>query len=438
MPDYRLRAIADQLYREIRSRRLLDFPVSWSDEVVFPAYDGLSIRNIPHTIADQVGAPFEQSAPLDQRVWGDDRALYDVERVVLFLSDGLGYLYLQELMDEDPELADTILELTDGRGFVPITSIAPSTTAVALPTLWTGASPAAHGMLGTTMFLREFSTLANMLSYAPMGDPHSKIFAEKGKPLEDFVPVAGLAQHLAEYRVATHNLAYKPYINTGLSRILHRGVRYHYPHAGFSDFWVRVVDVLHETVGQRAYAHIYYHPVDALAHTYGAKNPYVHFEIKQQFQQLLSVLSTAAVQDGQTLFIMSADHGHADAPNLINLRDDPLTQPIRDAMRTGLTGDMRFAYLHLQNRKIQQVLDTVAQHYSHSLIAIESHKALEAGLLGTDGITDETLARIGDVILIPRKGYQVIDPAVGILDLVSWHAGLMQEEMLVPLIWKRI
>ena len=38
--------IANMLETKIRDHRLLDLPVTWSDELIFPYYGGLSLPNI--------------------------------------------------------------------------------------------------------------------------------------------------------------------------------------------------------------------------------------------------------------------------------------------------------------------------------------------------------------------------------------------------------
>lgn len=432
--NFALHQTAEILEAEIRKRKLLNLPVDWADEVIYPAYDGLSIRNIPHSIGHLLNAPLDD-AILDNRVWGDLN-LEGIQRVVTFLSDGLGYLYLRELMDEDPELEDTILQLTGGRGFVPLTSIAPSTTAVALPTLWTGATPATHGMIGTSMFLREYSTYTNMLFNKSIGNLNGTVIPEAD--LNTFVPSPGFAEHLAGHRVPTHLLMVRNLLGKGLlSAVLHRGVTYGYAHGGYSDFWVRLAEVLQDTAGERCYINIYYAPVDSLSHIYGAKNQYIHYEIKQQMKQLLDVLSSQSVQDGQTLFMVIADHGHANAPDKINLQSDE-AESIRRLMRFGMTGDMRLGHLHLQNIPPADVVEHIHGRFGDRLAAVESWQGIDAGLFGHDTVYSETKHRLGDVILIPRRGTQVIDPSVVNLDLESWHGGLSADEMLIPFMYTRL
>jgi len=69
--------------------------------------------------------------------------LQDAERIVLLVIDGLGYEQLQR----HAHIAPNLMSLVGGS----ITTIAPSTTASALTSLVTGASPAEHGIVGYRM-----------------------------------------------------------------------------------------------------------------------------------------------------------------------------------------------------------------------------------------------------------------------------------------------
>jgi hypothetical protein len=124
MSEFTLQTIAKQLEADIRTHRLFDIPVSWGDELIYPHYADLSLRNVPHTVASLLGAPLPASAPLRDEIWGAE-GVPDVERVVLFLMDGMGYMHLQQAIQDDEELRQIVQDLTGGRGFVPTTSIAP-------------------------------------------------------------------------------------------------------------------------------------------------------------------------------------------------------------------------------------------------------------------------------------------------------------------------
>ncbi len=427
---------ADALESRIRANRLLDLPASWAGEVVFPYYSGLSLANVSLTAAHLLGLDVPDAALLDAAVWGGSPP--DADRVVLFLTDGLGYLWLKQAMADDDEIAALASDLSDGRGPLPLTSIAPSTTVAALTTLWTGVNPAAHGMLGTRLYLREFAMLSNMLGYKPLNGSHPDgVFATWGHAPETFVPVPGLGERLAGAGIPTHLLLPKNLMGSGLSKILHRGIQYRHVHVGYSDLWLRLEDVLRATVGQHVYVSVYWPAVDTVAHAYGAYNRYTHNEIKYQLARLRQTLDQPAVRDGRTLVMILADHGHSDVPREINLAQDEPARPIFDALRAGYGGENRLPFLYLRAEAAAAVVETLERHYADNLTWVESGPALAAGLFGTEAPYAETLHRLGDLVLIPRLGWQVSDNFAR-LDFLSMHGGLSDQEMLVPLLWKRL
>lgn len=83
-------ALADALEARIRANRLLDLPVPWAGELVFPHYGGLSIYNLAQSVAQVLGVELPPGAPLDEAVWGGSSPVGQVDRVVMFLSDGIG------------------------------------------------------------------------------------------------------------------------------------------------------------------------------------------------------------------------------------------------------------------------------------------------------------------------------------------------------------
>lgn len=437
--SFSLAATAQQLEAEIRANRLLDLDVDWADELVYPYYAGLSLPNIPQQIAHWLGSDYYGDQRLDARVWGSTE-FDDVDRVIVYISDGFGYRWYQQLLVEAAGFADIMHDLSDGRGAVPITSIAPSTTAVALPTLWTGISPQTHGMLGSLLWLKELSLLAKMLQFAPVagrGHIKSGAFADWGLLPEDFVTQPRLAQTLAEVGAETYLYHHKNLINTGLSRIMHTGIQHHIGHHGYSDMWLGLEELLVETRGQKAYISIYNPAVDTLSHAYGAHGKHLQNELVDQFTNLRRVLSNPAIQDGRTVVLMLADHGHHAITDKLALHREGRAEPIWTAMRSGGGGEARFTYLYLQAGSTEQVLDTVVQEFSDCLAAVSGQTALEQGLFGNGLMHPNTANRIGDVILLPRLGY-FIEDHMRSKHPVSRHGGLSDWEMLVPLLWKRL
>lgn len=434
---FSMQTTADALEASIRSHRPHTTSATWDAELIYPAYpQRLTLRNVAQSVAASLGVSLPSHAPLPDAIWGG--APPQVDRVVLFLMDGLGYRYLQQAIAERPAIADAIATLTEGRGPLPLTSVAPSTTAVALTTLWTGRAPAAHGIMGTSMLVREFSMLGSMLRFQPEVGRAQGNFFEWGLAVPDLVRTAGIAEHLTEAGIPTHVVLARQLLGTGLSRILHRGTEGHtsYTHVGYSDFHLLLRNVLRQTVGQRCYINMYWPAVDSIGHHYGAHSAYTLHELEAQLTALQALLSDPALQDGRTLFLLLADHGHQDAGNVIDLSAEPQAQPIWDAMTLGMSGDSRLPILHLRDGQRQSVQATIDAQYADRLTTIDSQTALQIGLYGDDEIDTQTPRRLGDLILLPRATWRLQDPTVGMYKLIGWHGGLSDWEMLVPLLWR--
>lgn len=434
---FRLAQQAQALEDKILAHRLLDVDVSWANELVFPSYHGLSLKNIPHTMAEILGAPTSNPVPLDQAVWGGERPSQAIQRVVGFLMDGMGYRHLMMLVEEDAEIREIVDDLTDGRGPMPLTSVAPSTTAVALTTLWTGAAPGEHGIPGTYSYLREASMIGDMLAFRPVpGNSAPDTFADWGMNPLALVAVPGVCEHLVANGVQTHLVLHHMLTNTGLSRILHRGVNKIHTHLGYGDFMLRIRDVLRLTQGQRSYVSVYWPAMDSIAHAYGIHTPYTAAEIKIQLRALRDMLRDPALSDGQTILFIMADHGHYDSLQTISLAEEKAA-PIRSSLALSLTGDERFAYAHVRDGRRDILLDAIRTRYADQLAVIDTATAMAVGMFGVpDELSQEAEHRFGDLVLIPRLGYRVVDAVIPPTNLVSVHAGMDAWEMIVPLLWK--
>jgi hypothetical protein len=424
--------LAEQLEAKIRANRLLKLPVSWENEFIYPYYDGLSLRNIPHTVAHLLDAPLPDSTPLLPEVW--DTAAPKAERVIVFLMDGMGYKHLTMLMENDMELRQAVADIGGGKMPIPLSSVAPSTTMVALTSLWTGGTPSETAMLGTLMFLREVSMLGNMISFAPLlGNHPDDIFAEWGIAPEQVVTMPSIGQHLEAAGVSTYIYTHRSYLGKGIARIMHRGNDIEIGHGGNADFMPGLEKLLKETRGKKAYIGIYWGAVDALAHQYGAHHPYTNGEIKHQILALRDVLTKEAIKDGKSLFMLMADHGHYDSLTEIDLGKDEI---IRDALTMSVYGDERHSYMQIRHGTMEAVKASLEQS-SDKLAFIESSEALDLGYFGRR-INPATRRRIGDLLLLPRLGYVVRDAFMQPYQMVSRHAGLSDWEMLIPFIWQQL
>jgi hypothetical protein len=405
------------------------------DEFVMPHYEGLSLANLPATIAALLGADLPGAAPpLPADLWADMAP--GVRRVVLVLLDAVGYLRLCRLLEADESLSFAHLA-RQGR-LIPLTSVFPSTTTTALATLWTGRTPAEHGLVGYALFLQEYGVVADMLSLEPMRGQGRETLVDWGLEPEKFLPVPGLAGLLAPQGITCRLLIHQQYVDSPLSLMLHRGVAERRGYISSSDMWVSIRHMLAQYRGERLLLVAYWGGVDGIAHVYGptaetwpAEIRNLAFSLEREFLQPLP----PADREG-TLLVITTDHGQVFAPpeRAVLLTKHP---PLWRALVLPPSGDSRAAYLHVRHGQADVVWAYLEEQLAGRFVVLDSKVALEAGLLGKGGITPETPSRIGDLIALARGeaslhwGYR--EPK-----LWGRHGGLTPEEMLVPLLMVRL
>jgi len=405
-------------------------------EFVAPHYRGCSIVNLTASVAQIFGAQKDRT-PLDAAYLGS--LPRGVRQVVMVMVDALGYQTLRRALAASRRNGLRCLLEAGGR-LAPLTSVFPSTTTAALTSLWTGYTPAEHGFVGYQLFLREFSTRANMISFSPAATQGLGKYQllDAGLQPEKFLPVSTLPEALAEVGVPVYNLLEQPYIASPLGRTQFRGVRASRGIVTSSDLWVELRRWLEELRGQQAVVMVYWSAVDTLGHIYGPQSETLAAELDgfgHGFErQFWSKLSPAARRG--TLLLLTADHGMA--PTLpdqaLLLKQHP---ELNDRLVLSYTGDARAAYLHCRQGQVKAVRRYFETRFADQFFVLDSQAALAAGLFGSGQPAPETEHRVGDLIVVSRGGASLCDRNERPKEL-GRHGGLLADEMVVPLLAGRL
>ena len=410
----------------------LNLPHEW----IAPDYAGRSIVNVPATVVRVFGG--EISTPsLDSTITRG--LLAGVRRVVLVVVDALGYGKLLETLDANPQNGFHSL-LWSGAQFVPITSVFPSTTTAALTSLWSGYTPAEHGFLGFQLFLRDLGVRANMIAFSPTATDSlgRDQLIDGGLEPKDFLAVPSLPQTLEPAGVSVYHLLMYPYVESGLSRVQIRGAKETRGFVTSSDMWVVARQMIEEKKNERAVFAVYWGGVDGIGHVYGPSSETMTAEINNlaySFErEFLNALSPAA-REG-TLFLLTADHGHLDTPEnrTIYLSDHP---ELRSHLVMDFAGESRAAYLYCRNGEADAAREYIEHRLGDKFLVLDSQAALDAGLFGSGNLAPETKYRIGDLLVLAREDYTLVENHDAHL-LLGRHGGLTAQEMLVPLIAARL
>jgi hypothetical protein len=422
MPD-----LTPALLPRLQSHRLPGLDLG--GDFVYPHYTGYSLLNLTASICQALGAPLPGVPPLAADALPVSGR--EFRRVVLLALDGLGLESFRAHLRSRPE--SIWGKLLPRAALAPLTSVTPSTTATALTTLWTGASPLQHGILGYEVWLREYGVVANMIVHAPAAAPADVGGLKRsGFVPEAFLPVETLGAHLARQGVQVQAWMPAPLARSGLSTMQMAQARI-YPYRSVSDLWISLADRLAEPAGERLYAYVYWPDVDTLAHAFGPQDERVSGELELFTRAAERFFFERLGPDGlkDTLFLLTADHGHIQttpAPEY-ELRRHPR---LAEMLHIQPTGETRLAYLYPRPGNEADVQAYIEQALPGEFAVIPTAQAVAAGLFGPGEPTPLIASRLGDCIAIAR-GHAYLWWANKENHLFGRHGGLSPEEMLIPL-----
>ena len=394
-----------------------------------PAGDaGTTIANIPATVAQLLGVPFQGLPPLPAELWHPLTAAGPIKRVVLLIIDGMG----QNLLDViRPEIAPILERAAMAET---ITSVFPSTTVNALACLWTGHAPAQHGLVGLNLYLPEFQTVGQMIHFTPKFDRMPDALVKGGVNPKRFLAVPGFGEQLTPAGVTSHTLKHYTFTNSALSQMHNRGITHQRGTFTFTDTLRQIREILETDTENPVYVGAYWETIDTMSHVYGHFHPHVQAELVLGWQQIEQILldGLSAKARAETLICVVADHGQTAIPQA--QRIDAAGFPHLQEQILMTTGEPRAPYFYTRPAALPEVLAYLQQEYNQQMWSLTSAEALAMGLWGPAPYAPQTTTRVGDVVSICRNGYCWVRPEdTPILNRFhSTHGSLTPAEMVVP------
>lgn len=426
MPD-----LTTQLLPQLRNHYLPE--LERTEDHIYPNYTGFSILNIPGSICRLLGAPEIGATSLNSQI--HPQLGEEARRVILILIDALSLFRFKSWMEN--RSAAVWQTLIEQGGLVPLTSITPSTTSAALTSLWTGRSPAEHGVVGYELWLKEYGVVANMITHAPInfrGDTAS--LQKAGFNPENFLPFPTLGQHLLTHNVKSYAFQHVSILRSGLSQMFFKDTQTH----GFNtpnDLWVNLRHLVENRGSERQFIWVYWGDVDHFSHFYAPDDERTEAEFvafSRAFEDLFLKRLSPDVSRG-TLLLLTADHGQVHTrknPNY-ELKNHP---NLARCFHILPTGENRLMYLFLRPGQSEAVRDYFNRIWPGQFCFIDPAQAVERGLFGPGQPHPGLFDRLGDLIVAAR-GASYLWWADKDNLLNGRHGGLSAEEMLVPLLITR-
>lgn len=325
----------------------------------------------------------------------------DAPAVVMLVIDGLGWHQLQRHAADVPLLAGA-----DGEC---ITTVAPSTTASALTSITTGASPGEHGVVGYR--IRTAAGVLNCLRWTAVGaDARVSVPPHELQPIEPFLGQGPPVVTRAEFE------------NSGFTDAHLRDGRWHGWHTPFT----LVSQIVERVQAGDRFIYGYYDGLDKVGHVHGVETA-GHYLDELQFVETLVSRLVDALPAGVELLV-TADHGMIDVGDRLR----PVC-PEAMALTASTSGEARFMWLHARQGAGADLLEAAAAHEGDGwVVGIE--QVLDEAWFGPV-VNHEARMCLGDVALVAREPVAFVEP--GAPDgawLVGRHGGLTAEEMHVPLL----
>ncbi len=420
-----------QLLPHLESHRIAGLDAGL--KAVYPYYDRQSLANLPASVCHWLGVPGFGNQPLCDPILAAAGGPF--RRVIVLVVDGLGLEQFERFihmgMDNSGGYSLWPRLLSDGI-LAPLTSVVPATTTSALTTLWTGRTPAEHGVMGYEMVLKEYGLIANMITHSPatfVGDVGG--LRRAGFQPETFLPVPTLGPHLAAHGVQTHAFQHFSIARSGLSTMLFPQVNV-IPFRTLSDLWVSVPAFLENQRAGQLYTYIYWGELDELSHRFGPHDRRVDLEFANfsfLFEYFYKELRKSS--RGDTLLLMTADHGHLHTPAnpIYELKNHPV---LASCLHMIPSGENRLAYLYLRPGKEEQALNYIQRTWPGDFVTLPSDQVIASGLMGTGQLHPRLAERLGDWVMV-AQGDAYLWWADKENMLRGRHGGLSHTEMLIPL-----
>lgn len=338
--------------------------------------------------------------------------LANATNVVLLIIDGLGDNYLQRR---------GVSELGKRRRGS-MTSVFPSTTASAITTSYTGATPLEHGLTGWFTYFGEAGCVSAALPFRSRGD--MALLSTRGVTPEQIYTSGSIFPSLPVKSIV---VSFRDIIDSHYNSIHCRGAE----KLGYekADEFVAQIERAVKSSPERKFVYAYWPHYDQCSHKYGSNSEQAAAEfaiVDGAFGELVHRLAGT-----DTAIVATADHGFIDAPVEQNIEWPASLAPL---MRFPLCGERRVVYCHVHSPK--DFMERARECFEGKADVMPSTQLVDEGWFGPGTPHPRLEDRIGDAAIVMRDRYTVKDwvPGEARWLHIGNHGGTHEDEMLIPLI----
>lgn len=333
--------------------------------------------------------------------------------VVFWLIDGFALDYLAATPTMQKDLAQQL------------ETVFPSTTASAITSVFTGLSPAQHGLLGWRTYLPEPNRTLTVLPARETDRAGSSVGLSMMQLEERIRPRLLVDRlHRASTFISPSGIAQTPFnrLMSGSARVI-----------GYQRL-EQLPDLLgahvRATADEPHYTYLYWSHLDHLGHEHGPASAEVQAQVAAIDATYARIVRKLDGTD--TLLLTSTDHGMRAVSRRLDIRE---AAGACTCLRHPLTGEPRAALAHVLPERHRQFRHAMQAHFGCRVEVIPMEEWLSGRAFGAGSPHAQLQARAGDYLLFPDDDAYLIDSAGDDTgpSFRGAHGGLTRAEREIPL-----
>ena len=363
-------------------------------KMTYPNYQN-SILNVTCSILNYYHAPIYHPTHPELDTWLN---IKQPNHIIYLLLDGLGVNVIERHLPQDAAMRRHLM--------MPITSVYPPTTVAATTSVISGLSPLESGHIGWVQYFRVEDT--NLVVFQNKDFYNGRVPAEDLK--EKYLSFASFYDQIKQASPHLETREFFPSFKEG----------------GSETFEEQIEKVLLATHNSDAsFNYVYWIEPDLSEHEFGTTSDEVA-TIVTSLNQSFSELMANVTED--TAVILIADHGLVDVDTIPLLEYDDIMSLLRQKPSI----EPRTTTFFVQDDAHALFQERFTRHFGQWFQLYTTHEFLTSGLLGSGDIHPIYEQSLGDFVSVAIDTYMFgLHEGKG---YKAHHAGLSDEEMMVPLI----
>jgi len=407
----------------------------YSQRFIKPLYDTYCFSSLPQTVEFLLTGEGEVALPGD--CFRGLPTKYD--KVILFFVDGFGWRFFQQYAEINPFLKTLLRQGTVSQ----MTAQFPSTTAAHVTCIHTGLNVGQSGVYEWNYYEPLVDDVISPLLFAYAGEKERDSLKERGIPAEAFFPPHTLYQKLQAKGITSYIFQHESYTPSTFSDIVYKGATV-LSYKRLSEALSNLIQLVITTSAPKTYYFLYFDKLDGICHNYGPESQ----QFKETVDTFLKMMEELFYKQlsgraGQTLFILTADHGQVEVDArktfYLNKHSINIEQYLQRNQRGKLLvpeGSARDMFLHVKEERIDEAVVVLQKHLSDIAEVYYTEQLIAQHFFGSTQPSKDFMARVGNVVILPYQHETVWWYEEGKFEMhfKGHHGGLTPEEMEIPLL----